>query len=75
MKPVTIIINNRKVMLGEPLPKSIANLEISCFPGVSIPLEQAPLIKQWLNQIVDNVDCEYVTYNKVLIPSNELKKF
>jgi len=61
--------------LGAPLPTEIFSLDIQLLMPMQIQPTQSPLIKQWLNQIIDKLNCEYVSYNKILIPVNELKKF
>lgn len=71
-----IHLNSIPVQLGAPLPSVIHSLEIQVpFMPISFPSEQVPQLKAWLNQLVDRLDCEYFTYNGVLIPTNEITKF
>ena len=75
MQSFQIQINGMQIQLGAPLPSSIYHFEIRLFFPTQVPLAQVLAIKQWFNQIIDKLDCEYVTYNNTLIPTNELKKF
>ena len=75
MQPLQIQINGMSIQLGAPLPNSIYHFEVTLYIPTQLPKEQAVQFKSWLNQIIDKLDCEYVTYNDVLIPVNELKKF
>ena len=75
MQPLQIQINGMAIQLGAPLPSSIHHFEVTLYMPIQLPKEQAVQLKSWLNQIIDKLDCEYVSYNNVLIPANELKKF
>jgi len=75
MSPLLISINGMSTQLGASLPNEIFSLDIQLLMPMQIQPTQSPLIKQWLNQIIDKLNCEYVSYNKILIPINELKKF
>lgn len=70
-----ISINNKAVQLGQPLPEVITSCVIDVFPGVTIPSEQVPQLKVWLNQLHDKLACEYVQYNGVLMQPSDLNKF
>ena len=73
--PLTLIINHQPIEIGNPLPDRITSLVVHLFMNMQIPSSQAPLIKAWLNSVIDRLDCDYVTYNGTLIPAHELKKF
>lgn len=75
MNPLQIQINGMAIQLGAPLPSKIHHLSIQLLFPIQLPIEQSSLVKQWLNQIIDNLDCEYISYNNILIPSKDLKKF
>ncbi len=71
-----IHLNGIPVQLGAPLPFAITCLQIQMpFMPISFPSEQVPALKTWLNSIVDCLDCDYFTYNGVLIPTDEITKF
>ena len=72
---ISIKLNNQIINIGQKLPDKITSCEIECFPGVSVKSEQVPAIKGWLNQLADNLDCEYVSYNGALMPISDVKKF
>lgn len=71
-----IYLNGIPVQLGSPLPVSIHSLQIQMpIMSIAFPSEQVPALKEWLNSIVDRLDCDYFSYNGVLIPTNEITKF
>lgn len=77
MNFLSIKINGAETQLGSQIPNEVYSLSIdfrSIFPQ---PIErtQAVLIKQWLNNLVDNITSDYVSFNGTLIPTNELNKF
>jgi len=76
MQPIQIIINEQPFQIGQPLPSSITSLSISHikFP-IPIDPRQVPQIKAWLNQLMDSLDTDWITYNDVLISTEELVKF
>lgn len=76
MDPIIIIINGQQVQLGSPLPTSIHSFSVqrtSPFP-IEIDQQSALVIRQWLNNIRDILDTEYVTYNNTLIKVTDLNK-
>ena len=75
MQFITVSINNQLVELGSPLPDSIYELSVLLFMNVTLDAASTIAIKAWLNNIVDRLDTDYVSYNNVLIPTNELVKF
>lgn len=72
-----IRVNERQIQLGEPLPDVIHYLNITCIGGISVPTTQVPDIKQWLNLLISRISSttEFVTYNGVLIPIEDVKAF
>lgn len=68
-----IIINNQPITLGSPLPDTITHLSIICGAHTQIPIEHTLLIKDWITSIVSKLDCEYISYNNVLIPVSDFK--
>lgn len=71
-----IYLNGLPTQLGSPLPITIHSLQIQMpFTPVAFPLEQVPALKIWLNSLVDRLNCDYFSYNGVLIPTNEITKF
>lgn len=72
---VTISINNQLVALCSPLPSSIYELSINLHLNGHLDPASATAVKAWLNDIVDKLDTDFVSYNNVLIPTNELVKF
>jgi len=75
MEAYLIEINGVPVQLLGPLPSVITSLDIEVFINVRFEHGMVLHIKDWLNKIMQGLDCEYVTYQKVIIPANELKKF
>jgi len=75
VEPFKILINGIHTQLGANLPTTIHALDVSVRFPTQIPLNQVPQVKAWLNNIIDRLDSEYSTYNGILIPSSELKKF
>ena len=75
MQFVSISINNQLVELGSPLPDSIYEFSVLLFMNVTLDAASTIAVKAWLNNIVDRLDTDYVSYNNVLIPTNELVKF
>ena len=75
MQFISISINNQLVELGSPLPDSIYEFSVLLFMNVTLDVASAIAIKAWLNNIVDRLDTDYVSYNNALIPTNELVKF
>ena len=75
MQFVSVSINNRLVELVAPLPDSIYEFSVLLFMNATLDAASAVALKAWLNNIVDRLDTDYVSYNNVLIPINELVKF
>ena len=77
MQPILISINKQLVQILCPLPVTIHELAIQTNPFIQLQVDpiQAAQIKQWLNDIVDRLDTEYVLYNGTLIKSTDLRKF
>lgn len=65
------------MQIGCPLPNIITEfaVEISPFIRLQVDPAQATFIKAWLNNVVDRLDTEYVSYNGTLIKSTDLRKF
>jgi hypothetical protein len=72
---LSIKLNNTPVNIGAKLPETVNSLVIESFPGILIRTNQVPLVKQWLNSIVDKLTCEYVSFNGTLIKRINVKKF
>lgn len=71
-----IYLNGTPTQLGSPLPSTIHSLVIHMPPvPIAFPEHQVPALKAWLNDLVDRLDCDYFSYNNVLIPTNEITKF
>ena len=75
MQFISVSINNQLVELGSPLPDSIYEFSVLLFMNVTLDAASTIAIKAWLNNIIDRLDTDYVSYNNVLIPTNELVKF
>ena len=77
MQPILILINNQPVQICCQLPDVITKLSLDLNPLIQLQCEQheVVLIKAWLNDVVDKLDTEYVSYNGTLIKSTELRKF
>ena len=75
MQFISVSINNQLVELGSPLPDSIYEFSVLLFMNVTLDAASTIAIKAWFNNIVDRLDTDYVSYNNVLIPTNELVKF
>ena len=75
MQFISVSINNQLVELGAPLPDSIYEFSVLLFMNATLDAASVVALKAWLNNIVDRLDTDYVSYNNVLIPTNELVKF
>lgn len=75
MQFISVSINNQLVELGSPLPDSIYEFSVLLFMNVTLDATSTIAVKAWLNNIIDRLDTDYVSYNNVLIPTNELVKF
>lgn len=75
MQFISVSINNQLVELGSPLPDSIYEFSVLLFVNVTLDAASTIAVKAWLNNIIDRLDTDYVSYNNVLIPTNELVKF
>lgn len=77
MQPILILINNQPVQIGCQLPDVITQLSLDLNPFIQLQCEQheVALIKAWLNDVVDRLDTEYVSYNGTLVKSTDLRKF
>ena len=75
MQFISVSINNQLVELGSPLPNSIYEFSVLLFMNATLDTASAAALKAWLNNIIDRLDTDYVSYNNVLIPTNELVKF
>lgn len=75
MQPFIILVNGVPTDLGGYLPASIYHFAVQLYMPVQLPIEQSAALKQWLNTIIDRLDCDYVEYQGVLIPRDELRKF
>ena len=75
MQFIAVSINNQLMELGSPLPDSIYEFSVLLFMNVTLDAASAVALKAWLNSIIDRLDTDYVSYNNVLIPTNELVKF
>ena len=75
MQFISVSINNQLVELGSPLPDSIYEFSVLLFMNVTLDAASTIAVKAWLNSIIDRLDTDYVSYNNVLIPTNELVKF
>jgi len=73
---ITILINNQPTQIGSELPDVVNQLEVRVSPlGIlQVPKLQTPAIKQWIKLLVSRLECDYVTYNGILIPVSELKE-
>jgi len=70
-----IKLNNKPTNIGAMLPTAITSCIIESFPGMLIKNEQVPLVKRWLNDLVDNLTCEYMSFNGTLTKITDIKKF
>jgi len=73
---ITILINNQSTQIGSELPDVINQLEVrvSTIGLLQVSKLQTPSIKQWIKLLISRLDCDYVTYNGILIPVSELKE-
>lgn len=75
MQPFIILINGVPTDLGGYLPASIQHFAVQVYFPVQLPVEQSAQLKQWLNSIIDRLDCDYVEFQNALIPTSDLKRF
>ena len=75
MEAYLIKINGVPVQLLGQLPIVIISLDVKLFANIQFQHGMVLHIKDWLNKIMEKLDCEYVTYQDVIIPISELKKF
>ena len=73
---ITILINNQPTQIGSELPDVVNQLEVRVSPlGIlQVPKLQTPAIKQWIKLLISRLECDYITYNGILIPVSELKE-
>lgn len=74
--PLSIKLNGTEFQIGQPIPDSIEYLNISC--GVFAPQvqeHQIPLVKEWLNEVIDNFIGTHATYNGMLVHKDSIVKF
>ena len=75
---IQIKINHRPINIGDPIPDKIDYLDIvtiRTFQRQIVPPHQVPLVKKWLNDVVDALDTDYILFNDILIPPSSLNKF
>jgi hypothetical protein len=72
-----ILINGEPIKLGSELPKEIESLSISVYHMMTIRISNhdSNSIKHWLNEIVDRLTCDHITYNNLIISKKDIKKF
>ena len=77
MEPILISINKQQIRLGYILPDKIIEFAVQTNPFIQLQVDPAEAIwiKSWLNDVVDRLDTEYVTYNGTLVKSSDLRKF
>ena len=77
MQPILISINKEQVQIGCPLPDMITEFAIETNPFIRLQVDpaEATFIKAWLNDVVDRLDTEYISYNGTLIKTTDLRKF
>ena len=75
MEPYQFKLNGEYVQLLERIPERVTSLEVLLHINVRVEHGMGLHIKTWLNDIMDRLDCEYVTYQGILIPTKELKRF
>lgn len=77
MQPILILINNQPVQIGCQLPDVITQLSLDLNPFIQLQCKQheVALIKAWLNDVVDRLDTNYVSYKGILVKSTDLRKF
>ena len=75
MKPVEILVNGREVQIGQPVGQ-VKSLEVNHMNmGVQVPKEQVPMIADWMWDLVQRCESEYVTYNGVIIMKSEVQQY
>lgn len=75
MQPHILVANGHPLQLGGNLPDRISSLFVLIPYGVAVPTAQTPMLKQWLNSLIDRLDCEYVTVEDSLVLSSDLRGF
>ena len=73
-----ILINGKPQKLGAEVPSVITALAIIYDPypmPIRVPIHQVPKLKAWLNRVINNCTCSYVSYNKILIATTDCKLF
>jgi len=75
MLPIQIIVNNKHINLLDTLPQEINSLNIAILMPIRVRPEAIFAIKKWLNALANNITCDFITYNNVLINTNEIKLF
>ena len=75
MEPITIKINGKSVQIGIPI-KVIKSLEIQHMGlGIQIPKNQTKFVVDWLWDIVQRCENEYIEYQGVLILKTDVKEY
>ncbi len=77
-----ISINGEPINIGEPVPNKVNYFNVTCpqqhpMFRQSLAPGQSPLIKQWLNKVIANLNLEdgYATYNGTLIQQADISSF
>jgi len=74
-----IIINGKPTQIGEEIPEKVTGLAViyktNPLQTMFIHKKNMIKIKKWFNQLIDSCSCEWVMYNNVYIPTEDLQKF
>ena len=75
MKPVEILVNGKEVQIGQPVGQ-VKSLEVSHMNmGVQVPKGQVSMIADWVWDLVQRCESEFVTYNGVLVMKSEVQQY
>ena len=75
MNPLEIIVNGELVQPGETV-KVVNSFELYHIPiGIFVPKGHGKLIAEWIYDLVQRCESEYITYNGSLILKTDVKPF
>ena len=75
VQPLIFNLNGEHHQFGSEIPEEIEYLNIHLSQNMQVAPQEVPLIKQWLDKVIDNFTGEYATFNDVSIHKSDIKKF
>jgi hypothetical protein len=73
--PFQINLNGNPTLIGDPVPDTIEYFNVVGTQPTHVQPGQTPVVKAWLNEVMDNFTGTHATWNGMLIPADQLVKF